>query len=44
MWQTRVRKVPDCDWWLTNGGGATLTPYGQNEGDEVDVAELSYAE
>jgi hypothetical protein len=23
MWQTCRRKVPDCDWWLTNGGGAT---------------------
>jgi Calcineurin-like phosphoesterase len=37
MWQTCRRKVPDCDWWLTNGGGATLISYGQNQGDEVDV-------
>ena len=37
MWQTCRRKVPDCGWWLTNGGGATLISYGQNEGDEVDL-------
>jgi Calcineurin-like phosphoesterase len=24
MWQTCRRRVPDCGWWLTNGGGATL--------------------
>jgi serine/threonine protein phosphatase 1 len=24
MWQTCRRKVPDCEWWLSNGGGATL--------------------
>src|SRR5205823_15021870 len=35
MWQTCRRKVPDCGWWLTNGGGATLISYGQNKGDEV---------
>jgi serine/threonine protein phosphatase 1 len=23
MWQTCCGIVPDCDWWLTNGGGAT---------------------
>ena len=23
MWQT-CRRLPDVDWWLTNGGGATL--------------------
>jgi len=38
MWQTCRRKIPDCDWWLTNGGGATLISYGQKVGDEVDVA------
>jgi serine/threonine protein phosphatase 1 len=37
MWQTCRHKVPDCDWWLTNGGGATLISYGQNQGDEVDL-------
>lgn len=37
MWQTCRGIVPDCDWWLTNGGGATLISYGQEEGDEVDV-------
>lgn len=37
MWQTCRGIVPDCDWWLTNGGGATLISYGQNLGDEVDV-------
>jgi serine/threonine protein phosphatase 1 len=37
MWQTCRSMVPDCDWWLTNGGGATLLSYGQNIGDEVDV-------
>jgi len=37
MWQTCRCKVPDCDWWLTNGGGATLISYGQNAGDEVDI-------
>jgi serine/threonine protein phosphatase 1 len=37
MWQTCRRKVPDCSWWLDNGGGATLISYGQNEGDQADV-------
>jgi serine/threonine protein phosphatase 1 len=37
MWQTCRGVVPDCDWWLTNGGGATLISYGQEEGNEVDV-------
>ena len=37
MWQTCRRKVPDCGWWLDNGGGATLISYGQNEGDHADV-------
>ena len=37
MWQTCRRKVPDCGWWLENGGGATLISYGQNEGDQADV-------
>jgi serine/threonine protein phosphatase 1 len=36
-WQTCRRKVPDCDWWLANGGGATLISYGQNEGDQANV-------
>jgi serine/threonine protein phosphatase 1 len=37
MCQTYRRRVPDCGWWLTNGGGATLISYGQNEGDQADV-------
>jgi serine/threonine protein phosphatase 1 len=37
MWRTCRRKVPDCGWWLDNGGGATLISYGQNEGDQADV-------
>ena len=37
MWQTCCGIVPDCDWWLTNGGAATLISYGQEEGNEVDV-------
>ena len=36
MWQT-CRRLPDVDWWLTNGGGATLISYGQQEGDQADV-------
>jgi serine/threonine protein phosphatase 1 len=36
MWQTS-RTLPDVDWWLTNGGGATLISYGQQEGDQADV-------
>jgi serine/threonine protein phosphatase 1 len=40
MWQTCRGIVPDCDWWLTNGGGATLTSYGQNEGDQADVTVI----
>jgi len=36
MWQT-CRRLPDVDWWLTNGGGATLISYGQREGDQADV-------
>jgi len=37
MWQT-CRRLPDVDWWLTNGGGATLISYGQQVGDQADVA------
>jgi serine/threonine protein phosphatase 1 len=37
MWQT-CRNLPDVDWWLTNGGGATLISYGQQKGDLADVA------
>jgi serine/threonine protein phosphatase 1 len=37
MWQTCRGVVPDCDWWLTNGGGTTLMSYGQSQGDEADV-------
>lgn len=37
MWQTCLGIVPDCDWWLTNGGSATLISYGQNQGEEADV-------
>ena len=37
MWQTCLGVVPDCDWWLTNGGGATLISYGQSQGEEADV-------
>jgi serine/threonine protein phosphatase 1 len=37
MWQTCRGIVADCDWWLSNGGGATLLSYGQEEGDEADV-------
>jgi serine/threonine protein phosphatase 1 len=37
MWQTCRGIVPDCSWWLTNGGGATLISYGQWVGDEADV-------
>jgi serine/threonine protein phosphatase 1 len=36
MWQT-CRKLPDVDWWLTNGGSATLISYGQQESDQADV-------
>jgi hypothetical protein len=36
MWQT-CRRLPDVDWWLTNGGSATLISYGQQEGDQADV-------
>jgi serine/threonine protein phosphatase 1 len=36
MWQT-CRKLPDVDWWLTNGGGATLISYGQQLGDQADM-------
>jgi serine/threonine protein phosphatase 1 len=42
MWQT-CRKLPDVDWWLTNGGGATLVSYGQKEGDEADVTMVPAA-
>ena len=37
MRQTCCGIVPDYDWWLTNGGGATLISYGQTAGDEADV-------
>jgi len=41
MWQTCRGVVPDCGWWLTNGGGATLISYGQEEGDEADVTVVT---
>ena len=37
MWQTCRGIEPDCDWWLSNGGAATLISYGQNQDDEADV-------
>jgi serine/threonine protein phosphatase 1 len=37
MWQTCRGIVPNCDWWLTNGGGATLVSYGQAQGEEADA-------
>jgi serine/threonine protein phosphatase 1 len=40
MWQTCRGIVPDCDWWLTNGGGATLISYGLDLGDEADVTVI----
>jgi serine/threonine protein phosphatase 1 len=42
MWQT-CRRLPDVDWWLTNGGGATLISYGQQEGDQADVTVVPAA-
>ena len=42
MWQT-CRRLPDVDWWLTNGGGATLISYGQHKGDQADVAVVPAA-
>jgi serine/threonine protein phosphatase 1 len=37
MWQT-CRRLPGVDWWITNGGSATLISYGQQERDQADVA------
>ena len=37
MCQTCRGIVPNCDRWLTNGGGATLISYGQEEGDKADL-------
>jgi serine/threonine protein phosphatase 1 len=42
MWQT-CRRLPDVNWWLTNGGGATLISYGQREGDQADVTMVPVA-
>jgi serine/threonine protein phosphatase 1 len=42
MWQT-CRRLPDVDWWLTNGGGATLISYAQHKGDQADVAVVPAA-
>ena len=42
MWQT-CRRLPDVDWWLTNGGGATLISYGQQQGDQADVTVVPAA-
>jgi serine/threonine protein phosphatase 1 len=42
MWQT-CRRLPDVDWWLTNGGEATLISYGQHQGDQADVAVVPAA-
>jgi serine/threonine protein phosphatase 1 len=41
MWQTCLGMVSDCDWWLTNGGGATLMSYGQAQGEGVDLTVVS---
>jgi hypothetical protein len=40
MWQT-CRRLPDVDWWLTNGGGATLISYGQQQGDQAAASRLT---
>jgi serine/threonine protein phosphatase 1 len=37
MWQT-CRKLPSANWWLSNGGAATLMSYGQQLFDVVDVS------
>jgi len=42
MWQTCRGVVPDYDWWLTNGGDATLMSYGQNQGEEADAAVVPH--
>lgn len=36
MWQT-CRKLPNCQWWLSNGGGFTLMSYGQKDGEWADI-------
>ena len=33
----RINRLPDADWWLTNGGAATLISYGQQAGEQADV-------
>jgi serine/threonine protein phosphatase 1 len=36
MWQT-CRKLPHTDWWISNGGGATLISYGHPTTGCVDI-------
>src|ERR1700751_483884 len=40
MWHTCRGIGPDCDWGLTNGGGATLMSGGLDLGDEADVTVI----
>lgn len=40
MWQT-CRKLPSADWWIGNGGGATLRSYGHQGTVDLRAVDLS---
>ena len=40
MWQT-CRKLPHPDWWLSNGGGATLLSYGHPKEGPINLKVVS---
>jgi len=41
MWQT-CRRLPDVDWWLTNGGGATRQDQFVSSANRLAVPMISY--
>jgi calcineurin-like phosphoesterase family protein len=41
MWQT-CRKLPHPDWWLSNGGGATLLSYGHPKEGPINLKVVPY--
>src|SRR5580704_9093598 len=36
MWLS-CRRLPDCNWWMRNGGGATLLSYGAKKDEPIDL-------
>ena len=36
MWLS-CRRLPDCNWWMRNGGGPTLLSYGATKDEPIDL-------